>query len=82
MFTIYVSNIVEFSVYVSKIVDVHTLRLQDSIDVHRLPLQDSRCVAMGRDLDESTVAHSDTIINWPIKSDFENDIQEGITMNV
>ena len=24
-------------------------------------------VAMGRDLDESTVAHSDTIINWPMK---------------
>ena len=38
-------------------------------------------VAMGRDLDESTVAHSDTIINWPIKSDLENDIQVGITMN-
>ena len=37
---------------------------------------------MGRDLDESTVAHSDTIINWPIKSDLENDIQVGITMNV
>ena len=30
---------------------------------------------MGRDFDESTIAHSDTIINWPIKSDFENDIQ-------
>ena len=40
-----------------------------------------RCVAMGRDLDESTVAHSDTKINWPIKSDLENDIQVGITMN-
>ena len=39
-------------------------------------------VAMGRDLDESTVAHSDTIINWHIKSDLENDIQLGITMNV
>ena len=39
-------------------------------------------VAMGRDLDESTVAHSDTIINWSIKSDLENDIQVGITMNV
>ena len=38
-------------------------------------------VAMGRDLDESTVAHSDTKINWPIKSDLENDIQVGITMN-
>ena len=37
---------------------------------------------MGRDLDESTVAHSDTIIKWPIKSDLENDIQVGITMNV
>ena len=36
---------------------------------------------MGCDLDESTVAHSDTIINWPIKSDL-NDIQVGITMNV
>ena len=39
-------------------------------------------VEMGRDLDESTVAHSDTIINWPIKSDLENDFQVGITMNV
>ena len=39
-------------------------------------------VAMGRDFDESKVAHSDTIINWPIKSDMENDIQVGITMNV
>ena len=39
-------------------------------------------VAMGRDLDESTVAHSDTKINWPIKSDLENDIQVGITMNI
>ena len=39
-------------------------------------------VAMGRDLDESTVAHSDTMINWPVKSDLENDIQVGITMNV
>ena len=39
-------------------------------------------VAMGRDLDESTVVHSDTIINWPIKSDLENDMQVGITMNV
>ena len=38
-------------------------------------------VAIGRDLDESTVAHSDTKINWPIKSDLENDIQVGITMN-
>ena len=37
---------------------------------------------MGRDLDESTVAHSDTIVNWPIKSDLENDIQVGIIMNV
>ena len=40
------------------------------------------CVAIGRDLDESTVAHSDTKINWPIKSDLENDIQVGITMNI
>ena len=39
-------------------------------------------VAIGRDLDESTVAHSDTKINWPIKSDLENDIQVGITMNI
>ena len=39
-------------------------------------------VAMGRDLDESTVVHSDTKINWPIKSDLENDIQVGITMNI
>ena len=36
---------------------------------------------MGRDLDESTVAHG-TIVNWPIKSDLENDIQVGIIMNV
>ena len=43
----------------------------------------SAFVAMGSDLDESTVAHSDTIIiNWPIKSDLENDIQVRITMNV
>ena len=39
-------------------------------------------VAMGRDLDESTVAHSHTKINWPIKSGLDNDIQVGITMNV
>ena len=35
---------------------------------------------MGRDLDESTVAHSNTKINWPIKSDLKNDIQVGITL--
>ena len=43
---------------------------------------ESPFVARGRDLDESTVAHSDTKINWPIKSDLENDIQVGITMNI
>ena len=37
---------------------------------------------MGRYLDESTVTQSDHIINWPMKSDLENDIQVGITMNV
>ena len=42
----------------------------------------SYCVAKGRDLDEFTVAHGDTVINWPIKSDLENDIQVGITMYV
>ena len=38
--------------------------------------------AIGRDLDDSTVAHSDTIINWPIKSYLENDIQLEVPMNV
>ena len=41
----------------------------------------SAVVAIGPGLDKSTAAHSDTIINWPIKSDLE-DIQVGIAMNI